>query len=274
MKTRPVAAPLPLRYQGTDYVAPNRSEESEALRLASPSRIVETLGPVLGEARRARLDQAAAARLYGLVVVLEDLHDPHNGGAALRSCEAVGISEVHVIQRAERFRTSTKITQGCDKWLDVVQHGDTAACLDGLRDRGFALYAAIPGATTPLEALDPLRPAAFLIGNEHAGLSPEARARCDVEFAIPLHGFSESLNLSVATALVVYTHATRRRQALGRAGDLDESALTELRARYYARDLRSAAAILRHSLSAEASPSPSPSPSPLRSAADPTTRPL
>lgn len=255
-----MASPLPLRYQGTDYVPPNRGEEREALRLASPARIVEALSPVIGEARRARLDQVAASRLLGVVVVLEDLHDPHNGGAALRSCEAVGIGEVHVIQRVERFRTSSKVTQGCDKWLDVVQHSATAPCLDGLRDRGFALYAAIPGATTALEALDPLKPAAFLIGNEHAGLSDEARQRCDAEFTIPMHGFSESLNLSVATALVVYTHTTRRRQALGTPGDLDEAALTELRARYYARDLRSATAILRRTLSGEASASSSPRP--------------
>ncbi len=148
-----MAAPLPLRYQGTEYVAQNRGEEREALRLASPVEIIEALSPVIGEARRARLDQVAASRLSGVVVVLEDLHDPHNGGAALRSCEAVGISEIHGIERVERFRTSSKVTQGCDKWLDVVQHRETAPCLDELRARGFALYAAIPSATTRLARL-------------------------------------------------------------------------------------------------------------------------
>ena len=81
-----------------------------------------------------------------------------------------------------------------------------------------------------------------------------ARALCDQEFAIPLYGFSESVNLSVATALVVYTHTTRRRAALGRAGDLDEQSLTELLARYYARDVRGAAAIVRRFAAASSPP--------------------
>lgn len=236
---------LPERYLNTEWVAPGRDDENAALAIGTPAQIVEALGPGIGDARRARLDQVAATRLAGVAVVLEDLHDPHNGGAALRSCEAMGLHNVHVIAREERFRTSPKITQGCDKWLEVVQHTDATSCLTGLRQRGFRLYAAVPGAKQTLEELPPLPPAAFLIGNEHAGLSAEARAQCDAEFTIPLYGFSESVNLSVATALIVYTHCTRRRQALGRAGDLDEEQLLELRARYYARDVRSAPAQVR-----------------------------
>jgi tRNA (guanosine-2'-O-)-methyltransferase len=236
---------LPERYRDTEWVAPNRAEETTALELATAAEVIAALGPAIGDARRQRLDEVAAARLAGVVVVLEDLHDPHNGGAALRSCEAMGVHEVHVIQRQERFRTSSKITQGCDKWLEVVEHAETLSCLAGLRRRGFRLYAAVPGAKQTLEELPPLQPAAFLIGNEHQGLSDEARAQCDAEFTIPLHGFSESVNLSVATALIVYTHCVRRRAALGTIGDLDEERRLELRARYYARDVRSAGAIVR-----------------------------
>jgi tRNA (guanosine-2'-O-)-methyltransferase len=97
----------------------------------------------------------------------------------------------------------------------------------------------------PIEAIDPLAPAAFLIGNEHEGLSSAARALCDFEYALPMHGFTESVNLSLATALTIYTHARRRRQALGRAGDLDEMATERLRASYYARSVDGAAAVVR-----------------------------
>ena len=236
---------LPERFANTEWVAPSCAEEQASLATGAPAEVIAALRPTLGAERADRLDAVAAARLGGVAIVLEDLHDPHNGGAALRSCEAMGVLTVHVIQRRERFRTSAKVTQGCDKWLQVCEHASTADCVRGLRGRGFRLYAAVPGAARPLEALDPLVPAAFLIGNEHFGLSAEARALCDEEFAIPLYGFSESVNLSVATALVVYTHTTRRRAALGRAGDLDEASLTELRARYYARDVRGAGAIVR-----------------------------
>lgn len=209
--------------------------------------MIAALAPHLADERRARIDAVAAARLSGLVVVLENLHDPHNGGAALRSCEAVGIKEMRVV--GPSFRFSERVTQGCDKWLDVVRDETIDRCVAELKGRGFRLYAAVPGAKVALESLDPLTPAAFLIGNEHAGLSEAARRACDVEFAIAMHGFSQSVNLSVATALTVYTHAERRRRALGRAGDLDEADLLALRADYYRRDLRGADAIIARHLS-------------------------
>jgi tRNA (guanosine-2'-O-)-methyltransferase len=212
---------------------------------ADAAEVIAALAPHLGEERRARIDGVAASRLSGLVVVLEDLIDPHNGGAALRSCEAVGVLEVRIVGSA--FRFSERVTQGCDKWLELVRDESIERCVGDLKRRGFLLYAAVPGATTMLEDLDARAPGAFLIGNEHAGLSARAREACDVEFAIPMHGFSQSVNLSVATALCVYTHAQRRRAALGRAGDLEDAQLQALRASYYRRDLRGADAIVaRH----------------------------
>ena len=145
------------------------------------------------------------------------------------------------------------MTQGCDKWLDLARHEAVDTCVADLKARGFKLYAAVPGAATSLEDLDALTPAAFLIGNERDGLTAAARAACDVEFAIPMRGFSQSVNLSVATALCVYTHAERRRRALGRAGDLDEPALDALRADYYRRDLRGADAIIARARASKSS---------------------
>jgi len=204
--------------------------------------VIEALGPHLGDERRDKIDRVAASRLGGLVVVLENLHDPHNGGAALRSCEAIGVREVRVVGTS--FGFSERVTQGCDKWLDIVRDAEIDRAAADLKARGFRLYAAVPGATTSLAELDAIAPAAFLIGNERDGLTAAARAACDVEFAIPMRGFSQSVNLSVATALCVYTHAERRRAALGRTGDLDEAALDVLRADFYRRDLRGADAII------------------------------
>jgi tRNA (guanosine-2'-O-)-methyltransferase len=239
---------LPQRYYGTEFTPQGRSDEEAALAIASPQAIIELLRPLVDERRAARIDEVAASRLSGVVVVLEDLHDPHNGGAVLRSCEAMGLREVRIIASRERFRVSDKVTQGADKWLDVVEHPSTDSALETLRQRGFTLAAAVPGATTQLTELDPHKPIALLMGNEHSGLSDSARALCDVEFAIPLHGFSESLNLSVATAICTFSLTSRRRQALGRSGDLDEAGLLDLRARYYLRDVRGALTIVRQRL--------------------------
>jgi tRNA (guanosine-2'-O-)-methyltransferase len=212
-----------------------------------PEDILAALGPVLGVERAARLDAAAAARLWGVTVVLENLHDPHNGGAALRSIEGVGLAEVHLVEAREPFRFSERVTQGCEKWLELHRHRTIDACVAALKARGFTLYAAVPGAPTALEEIDPLAPAAFLIGNEHEGLSAAAQASCQRPFAIPLAGFSQSVNLSVATALISYTHARRRRLALGRPGDLLPDQLARMRARYYQLSVRGADAIVaRH----------------------------
>jgi hypothetical protein len=108
---------LPPRYLGTEWQPPSRLDEEAALRLGPAQAIVELLRPLVEERRAARMDEVAASRLSGVVVVLEDLHDPHNGGAVLRSSEAMGVHEVHIIASRERFRVSDKVTQGADKWL-------------------------------------------------------------------------------------------------------------------------------------------------------------
>jgi tRNA (guanosine-2'-O-)-methyltransferase len=209
---------------------------------ADPELVIRALEPQLSDERRDKIGRVVASRLGGLVVVLENLHDAHNGGAALRSCEAVGVREVRVV--GSSFRFSERVTQGCDKWLDLVRDETIERCATELKARGFRLYAAVPGAATALDELDARAPAAFLVGNERDGLSPAARAACDVEFTIPMRGFSQSVNLSVATALCVYTHAQRRRRALDAIGDLDERARRRLLADYYRRDVRGADAII------------------------------
>ena len=210
----------------------------------SPARVCAELAPLLLDERRARIDAAAASRLGGVRVVIENLHDPHNGAAVLRSAEAFGVQRVEVIESMEPFRYSSTVTQGCEKWLDVVRHKTLATALVNLRAAGLALYAAVPGAAVALDDLDFSRPAAVMVGNEHDGLTAEAMAAADVRFGIPMHGLTQSLNLSVATALIVERATTLRRQALGAATDLSEEAILALRARFYAASVRGADAIL------------------------------
>ena len=208
----------------------------------SPETVIAALTPVLLPERAERLAQVARARLAGLVVVFEHLHDPHNAAAGLRSCEAVGLLEARIIGDPLRFAGA--VTQGSHKWLELATDRDIDACVAGLKARGFAVYAAVPGATTPLESLDAVQPAAFLIGNEHEGLSTRAKALADVVYRIPMFGFSESYDLSVSTALTVYTHAQRRRAALGTDGDLDDAHYLALLASYMRKDVRAADAII------------------------------
>ncbi len=198
-----------------------------------PAHVIAALAPQLSAERIARIDAVLDARLGGLTVVLENLHDPHNGAAALRSVEGFGLSELHVVEQAEPFRFSDKVTQGCEKWVAIRRYPrfvDAAAALHG---RGFRLDAAVPGAPVALDALDVGRATALVFGNEHAGLTGAARAACDGTFAIPMAGFTQSFNLSVSVAVSLHDASARRRAALGAPGDLPAEERAWLRARWY-----------------------------------------
>jgi len=210
----------------------------------NPATVCAALAPLLLDERRARIDQAVEARLSGLRLVIENLHDPHNGAAVLRIAEAFGIQRVDVVEASEPFRFSGAVTQGCEKWLDVVRHPTLAAAVAALHADGFRLYAAVPGAALTLDALDFARPAAVMVGNEHDGLTGAAIDAADRTFSIPMAGLTASLNLSVATALIAERAAASRRRALGAPGDLAPAEQLALRARFYAASVRGAEAVI------------------------------
>lgn len=209
-----------------------------------PAIVCAALGPLLADERRARIEATVDARLGGLTLLIENLHDPHNGAAVLRSAEALGLQTVHVVEADEHFRFSADVSQGCEKWLDLERHATFGAARARLRAAGFVLYAAVPDAPCALAELDFSRPAAVVVGNEHAGLTAGAIDGADVAFSIPMLGMTRSLNLSVAAALVTAHAAAQRRLALGREGDLDEDTRARLRARFYAASVRGAASIV------------------------------
>lgn len=185
--------------------------------------------------RRERIDRALAGRTRTLTVVLEALCDPQNVNAVLRTCDAFGVQEVHVVEGPMKpWERNRRVSQNADKWLDVVRWKDTAGCLGHLRSRGFALYATRPGeASRSLAELSFAGPVALIFGNESRGVSAEALALADLAYAIPMRGFSQSLNVSVAAAVSLF-HAVERREAeRGRHGDLAEAELRALRQRFY-----------------------------------------
>jgi tRNA (guanosine-2'-O-)-methyltransferase len=217
----------------------------------TPEGVVSELGPYLEPRRRARIETVLHQRLVSVTVVLENLYDPHNGAAALRSCEALGLTHVHVVSGAGRFKFAHGVTQKADKWLDVYIHQSTAACIAWLQRAGFACWAAAPPAVGSSPEPVPVavdRPVALIFGNEHEGLTGEALSLCDHRFHLPLYGFSESFNLSVSVALALREVVGRRRDLLGRPGDLPERALARLRAAYYARATSHAALLLHAAL--------------------------
>ena len=171
------------------------------------------------EARRRRVHQVVSNRQQG-VVVLEDIHDPHNAAASFRSCEAFGFQRVCLIfEQEEPFnpRKEGKATSAsANKWLDFCIYGSTEACLNDLKGEGYELIATVvdPQAESIFEARFETPKIALLFGNEHRGLSPKAVEMADRRVTIPMVGMVRSLNLSVTVALFLY-EVTRQRRVLG-----------------------------------------------------------
>lgn len=197
--------------------------------------------------RRARIDRVIAERTRTLTLVMEALADVQNVNAVLRTAEAFGVQEVHVIEGPMKaFDRNKKISKNADKWLDVVRWKSSAECLRSLRARGFAVYATHLGeGTRDLSALSFAGPVALVFGNEHRGVSDEALALADLHYAIPMRGFSQSFNVSVAVAVSLFRAVDRRLEERGRHGDLDEAETAALQERFYARSVKQRTRIAR-----------------------------
>lgn len=193
---------------------------------APAADVVAALQPLLTDNRLQRIDAVLDARVGSVVPVLDGLIDPHNIAAVLRSADAFGIQQVHLIAGSVDFLASKRVAQGTERWLDVVQHDSPASCADALHADGFQVYiAAMDGDLRP-EQLAQIPRVAIVFGNEHSGVSERMAQLADGSYRIPMCGFVESLNVSVATAI------TLRAAREGRAGDLDPERRVQLRARF------------------------------------------
>ncbi len=166
-----------------------------------------------------RLRDVLTRRQPDLTVLMESVHKPHNFSAILRSCDAVGVLEAHAVPaEGGSLEIHHRTSAGTRKWIRVRLHADVRGAVAHLRDRGFTLLAAHPTRdSVDYRDVDLTRPTALLVGAELHGVSEEALALADTHVVIPMVGMVHSLNVSVATALLLY-EAMRQRQAAAMYG--------------------------------------------------------
>jgi tRNA (guanosine-2'-O-)-methyltransferase len=197
--------------------------------------------------RKARIDAVVASRTRTLTVVMEAFCDTQNVNAVLRTCEAFGIQAIHVVEGPMKaFDRNKKVSQNADKWLDVTRWTTTRECLEHLRKDGFAVYVTHLGETSrALETLSFAGKVALVFGNERLGVSDDARALADACYALPMRGFVQSFNVSVAAAISIAKAVERREVERGRHGDLSEPEAAELRERFYVLGVKQRARIAK-----------------------------
>lgn len=167
----------------------------------------------LTDERRELLESVVKMRTRRVTVVLEDIFRSHNAGAVLRSCDCFGIQDVHIIENRNTWNHHPDIEQGSSKWLSIKRYNDepqnTAACLTALREKGYLIAATTPRSENSIDDVPVDKPVALVFGTEMKGISDKVIEMADMTCRIPMFGFTESFNISVAAA--VSLHAMRRK---------------------------------------------------------------
>ncbi|MEW6701889.1 MAG: TrmH family RNA methyltransferase [Bacteroidota bacterium] len=164
--------------------------------------------------RLEKIISSATSRQFSLRVVMENIHDPHNVSAILRTCDAVGVAKVTLLYTFESFpRISKTSSSSANKWVEAEKYSDTKICFDELRTQGFKIYASMLNKNAVnLYEIDLTKKVALVFGNEKRGVSSEAEEFADETFYIPMRGMIQSLNVSVAAAVTLYEAQRQRVQ--------------------------------------------------------------
>jgi tRNA (guanosine-2'-O-)-methyltransferase len=168
--------------------------------------------------------QEVIAKRQNITVILENVHDPHNIGAVIRSCDAIGISEIFVLYTEESYnlmkqKIGKNASSGARKWVQAHYFGNLDECFDAVRTKYDAIYGThLSESAHSLYDLDLSKPVALMFGNEQHGISEKALAKLDGNFIIPQYGMVQSLNISVACAVSLF-EASRQRTVKGMYND-------------------------------------------------------
>jgi tRNA (guanosine-2'-O-)-methyltransferase len=172
--------------------------------------LVHYLASFLSDHKRDLLPRLLLNRTRHLTVVLEDIHKQHNASACLRSCDCFGVQDVHIIENYNEYMVADSIALGASQWLTTRQYNaegaeNTEACLASLKAAGYSIVMTSPHkADCDLETYDASQKTALVFGNEKSGASPVVRQMADHVMRVPMHGFTESFNISVAVAVVLH----------------------------------------------------------------------
>lgn len=216
------------------------------------TELYDYLKGYMTEERDALFQRVVAERTRKITVVVEDVYQPHNASAVLRSCDCFGVQDAHIIENENKWEVSEGVAMGSSKWLSVTRYNalphNTNACLSELKERGYRIVATTPHRDDYVLKDLPLDgKIALVFGTEVSGISDEVRALADDYVRIPMYGFTESFNISVAAALSLYELTDRMRRTFN-DWCLSEQERQELLIEWATRSIRDGERILRNYL--------------------------
>lgn len=192
-------------------------------------KLLTYLERFITEERKERFLNIINARTNHFTVAMEDVFQMHNTSAVVRTCEVFGVQQAHSIEGRYGKRLDAKIAMGAQKWVDVYRYTDTQSCIDALRAKGYQIVATTPHKDAYyLNDFDISKKSAFFFGTEKEGLSEQVLTQADTYLKIPMVGFTESLNISVAVAIVLQQLTDKLRRSEVAWQLTDEERITTL----------------------------------------------
>lgn len=178
--------------------------------LEMEEQLLALLYSIITPEKREKFDRIAADRTRYITVAVENIFQEHNASAVTRSCDALGIQDIHIIEKDNVFNVNKDIAMGAGQWINHHHYTDklfpTTKCIDNLKSKGYKIVATTPHIDNYSPHDIPLdQPLAFIFGTEQNGLSEKALNMADYYLTIPMYGFTESYNISVSAAIIMNT---------------------------------------------------------------------
>lgn len=196
-------------------------------------KLIEFLSGHITPGRKALFEKVLKNRTRHLTVVLENIYQPQNASAVLRSCDCFGIQDVHIIENDNKFRVSENVSLGASKWLTLNKYdsaeNNTLECINKLKNEGYRIIATTPHSNdVNLEEFNITEgKAAIVFGTELTGITDTVMDNADEFMKIPMYGFTESFNISVSAAIVLH-HLVHKLRNSGINWELSEDEKTQI----------------------------------------------
>lgn len=193
------------------------------------------LSNCISDNKRKKFEEISALRTRHVTVVLEDIYQPQNASAVLRTSECLGLQDVHIIENRNKYNLNPDVVMGSSKWINIHRYRgeekNTSECLRSLKNKGYRIVATTPHTDdVTIDKLDVAKgKIALIFGTEIEGLSSEAMSHADEFVRIPMYGFTESFNISVSAAICLYSIVERLRQEPETLWKLSDEELLEIK---------------------------------------------
>lgn len=174
--------------------------------------LIDHLAQFISDHKKAFLEKVLEQRTRYITVVLEDIFQSQNASAVVRSCECMGLQDIHIVENKSPYAVNKKVIKGANKWIDLIRYKKKGAnnigdCFNALKENGYRILVTEPATDgNPIDEISVVdQPIAIVMGNELKGASEFALQHADAKINIPMFGFTESLNISVSAAICLNT---------------------------------------------------------------------